>query len=67
MGIIYCIHNLTTGKKYIGQTVSYFTRILKGERKTYKGWSIKILDSGQESGYNDEESKPKKQFFGVKF
>ena len=26
MGIIYCIHNLTTGKKYIGQTVEKMQR-----------------------------------------
>ena len=26
MGIIYCIHNLTTGKKYIGQTVKKLQR-----------------------------------------
>ncbi len=26
MGIIYCIHNLTTGKKYIGQTVEKLQR-----------------------------------------
>ena len=26
MGIVYCIHNLTTGKKYIGQTVEKLQR-----------------------------------------
>lgn len=47
---------------------SYFTRILKGERKTYKGWNIKVLDSGQDEEYNDyEDTKPKKSFEGFKF
>jgi len=45
---------------------SYFTRILKGERKTYKGWSIKKLDSGQEEEYTYEEDK-KSKFSGFKF
>lgn len=45
---------------------SYFTKILKGRAKTYKGWTIKILDAGQDEEYNYEEDK-KSKFSGFKF
>lgn len=67
-GTMLIIKNLAKFCRENNFSQSYFTRILKGERKTYKGWSIKILDSGQEDEYNDyEDKKPKKSFEGFKF
>jgi group I intron endonuclease len=67
-GTILIIKNLAQFCRDNKFSQSYFTRILKGERKTYKGWTIKILDSGQEDEYNnDEDKKPKKSFEGFKF
>lgn len=37
---------------------SYFTRILQGKRKTYRGWTINILDIDHNVGYNGYGNKP---------
>jgi len=66
-GTILIIKNLAKFCRDNNFSQSYFSRILREERKTYKGWSIKILDSGQEEEYNDEDKKPKKSFEGFKF
>jgi group I intron endonuclease len=66
-GTILIVKNLAKFCRDNNFSQSYFTRILKGERKTYKGWIIKILDSGKEEEYNNEENKPKKSFEGFKF
>jgi len=67
-GTILIIKNLAKFCRDNNFSQSYFSRILRGERKTYKGWTIKILDSGQEDEYNDNEDKKlKKSFEGFKF
>jgi group I intron endonuclease len=67
-GTILIIKNLAKFCRDNNLSQSYFSRIMRGERKTYKGWTIKILDSGNEDEYNDtEEKKPKKSFEGFKF
>jgi group I intron endonuclease len=67
-GTILVIKNLAKFCRDNNFSQSYFSRILRGERKTYKGWTIKILDSGQDDEYNDyEDKKPKKSFEGFKF
>ena len=66
-GTILIIKNLSKFCKENNLSQSYFTRILKGERKTYKGWIIKILDSGQDEEYTYEESKKTDKFSGFKF
>lgn len=67
-GTILIVRNLAKFCRDNKFSQSYFTRILKGKRKTYKGWTIKILDSGQEEEYNDNEDKKfKKSFEGFKF
>ncbi len=67
-GTILIIKNLAKFCKDNNFSQSYFSRIMGGERKTYKGWTIKILDSGNEDEYNDnEDKKPKKSFEGFKF
>ena len=67
-GTILIVKNLAKFCRDNKFSQSYFTRILKGKGKTYKGWTIKILDSGQEDEYNnDEDKKPKKSFEGFKF
>ena len=66
-GTILIIKNLSKFCKENNLSQSYFTRILKGERKTYKGWIIKILDSGQEEEYTYEENKKTDKFSGFKF
>lgn len=43
-GIILVIKNLSKFCKENNLSQSYFSRIIKGERKTYKGWTIKVLD-----------------------
>jgi len=43
-GIILVIKNLSQFCKENNLSQSYFSRMLKGERKTYKGWNIRILD-----------------------
>jgi len=65
-GMVLIIKNLAKFCRENNFSQSYFTRILKGERKTYKGWSIKKLDSGQEEEYTYEEDK-KSKFSGFKF
>lgn len=66
-GTKFVIKNLSKFCKENNLSQSYFTRILKGERKTYKGWIIKILDSGQDEEYTYEESKKTDKFSGFKF
>ena len=67
-GTILIIKNLAKFCRDNNLSQSYFSRIMGGERKTYKGWTIKILDSGNEDEYNDyEDKKPKKSFEGFKF
>jgi len=66
-GTILIIKNLAKFCRDNNFSQSYFTRILKGERKTYKGWSIKKLDSGQEEEYTYKESKKTDKFSGFKF
>jgi len=66
-GTILIIKNLAKFCRDNNFSQSYFSRILREERKTYKGWSIKILDSGKEEEYNNEEKKFKKSFEGFKF
>lgn len=65
-GMVLIIKNLAKFCRDNNFSQSYFTRILKGQRKTYKGWSIKKLDSGQEEEYTYEEDK-KSKFSGFKF
>ena len=65
-GTILIIKNLAKFCRDNNFSQSYFSRILREERKTYKGWTIKILDSGQEEEYNYSD-KPKKSFEGFKF
>ena len=43
-GTTLIIKNLSKFCKENKLSQSYFSRILKGERKSYKGWTIKILD-----------------------
>jgi len=43
-GIKLIIKNLSKFCKENKLSQSYFSRMLKGKRKTYKGWTIKILD-----------------------
>jgi len=68
-GTILIIKNLAKFCRENNLHQSYFTRILKGERKSYKGWSIKILDNGDDTGYDDEEQPQsfKNKFGGFKF
>jgi group I intron endonuclease len=68
-GTILIIKNLAKFCRDNNLSQSYFSRILKCERKSYKGWSIKVLDSGQDEEYTYEEKKtgPKKSFEGFKF
>lgn len=65
-GSVLVIKNLAKFCRENKFSQSYFTRILKGKGKTYKGWSIKILDSGQDEEYDYEEDK-KSKFSGFKF
>ena len=68
-GTILIIKNLAKFCRDNNLSQSYFSRILKCERKSYKGWTIKVLDSGQDEEYTYEEKKtgPKKSFEGFKF
>ena len=69
-GTILIIKNLAKFCRDNNFSQSYFSRIIRGERKTYKGWTIKILDGGKEEEYNDEEERKstlKDKFGGFKF
>jgi group I intron endonuclease len=68
-GTILIIKNLAKFCRDNNLSQSYFSRILKCKRKSYKGWTIKVLDSGQDEEYTYEEKKngPKKSFEGFKF
>jgi group I intron endonuclease len=66
-GTKFVIKNLSKFCKENSLHQSAFVRIMKGERKYHKNWTIKKLDSGQELEYNDEDKKPKKSFEGFKF
>lgn len=67
-GTILIIKNLAKFCRDNNFSQSYLSRIVRGERKTYKGWTIKILDSGNEDEYNDtEDKKHQKSFEGFKF
>jgi group I intron endonuclease len=43
-GITLVIKNLSKFCKENNLSQGYFSRMIKGERKTYKGWTIKVLD-----------------------
>jgi len=51
MAIIYCIHNLSTGKKYIGQTVEKIQRKVLRHFRTIN--ETKINRAIQKYGKND--------------
>lgn len=66
-GIELIIKNLSKFCKENKLSQSYFSRMLKGKRKTYKGWTIKILDNGQDADYDEPETKFKNRFAELKF
>ena len=67
-GTKFVIKNLSKFCKENNLHQSAFVRIMRGERKYHKDWTIKKLDNGKEDEYNDEEQKkPKKSFEGFKF
>jgi group I intron endonuclease len=65
-GTTLIIKNLSKFCKENNLHQSAFVRIMNGERKYYKNWTIKKLDSGQEEEYNNGD-KLKKSFSGFKF
>ena len=66
-GTTLIIKNLSKFCKENNLHQSAFVRVMNGERKYHKNWTAKILDSGKEEEYNDDERKPKKSFEGFKF
>lgn len=66
-GTTLIIKNLSKFCKENNLHQSAFVRIMSGERKYHKNWTIKILDSGKEEEYNSEEEQKQNKFAGFKF